>query len=1067
MSLTVDQKKAAHSPNSVCVTAGAGTGKTFMLASRYLYHLETGFSPLQIVAMTFTNKAATELRSRIRQTVLTNAPDRSDWLAELEAAQISTFHSLAGRICREHSEAAGVTADFVALDEWDGQLWLTDQLAIALDKLPTELYAQIPYSLLRSAMVAFLADPLSAETALERNQQDWLPLLEDFKKQALETLLNTDIWRSAWDCLSHVSGKAGDKMEEARQIVLSAMKAISQGENLEIALAQIESVDLRGGSAKSWASKEVLAEVKEGLKALKELIKQVKKVGTITLNFTEFDQQIEVAIPTLKKAFNLVQNSLKEAKRQQRILDFNDLEVRALQALQNPDVQAYYAERWQIFLIDEFQDTNPTQGKLLEYLTPQSIMTLVGDEKQSIYGFRRADIKVFQQWRDRLNNSVALSTSFRTHQSLISNINQLFSPVLLELHQELGANRQEASHNSPHLEIFAVTPDPDLKPKPSVDLCRQVEAQHIADLIENLLNDALPVWDKKTGKTRPIQPSDIAVLARTWTPLEGYGQAISQRAFAGQSIPVVQTKGGNLLDSREAKDAFALLQFLADIRNDLSFIAVLRSPFFAVSDRVLYELSQTGQGKSWWQKLESADLPELLPTIITLKTLVKRRNLDPPSRLLQWADKLTGYTAVIANLPYSQRRLADWRGFLDTVRQLEAGMAEVFQVVRRLQRISANSLEIARPPLEAINAVSLMTIHASKGLEWSVVIIPDLTRQSGGRTNTILFDPELGVSWTEEDEAGDKQKPALFTLLEQQQKQRETDEAKRLLYVALTRARDRLILTAPQPQGLGLDLLRSGIEDNFEIQPIEYNPAKLTQFVPLLPPIPDPPSELLLNPVHGRGLTLPITALTDYARCPKRFHYQHLDGHPGLTSGASNFGREIGILTHKALEKKIETVEELENYNHALLPPEKVSEALELANLFQRSPIYESVRGENWEVPMQFSQSHLIFNGKADLVGDDFVVDIKTEQECNPHEHRFQLWAYAHTLKKSQAYIAYLRQNLLHCFSASELESISQEAEVLIQKIGDRVFEATPSEVVCGICPYSTFCEESVILDSE
>ena len=157
----------------------------------------------------------------------------------------------------------------------------------------------------------------------------------------------------------------------------------------------------------------------------------------------------------------------------------------------------------------------------------------------------------------------------------------------------------------------------------------------------------------------------------------------------------------------------------------------------------------------------------------------------------------------------------------------------------------------------------------------------------------------------------------------------------------------------------------------------------------------------------------------------------------------------------------------MENYNNSLLSPEKVSEALDLANVFQELPIYESIRGGNWEVPMQFSQSHLIFNGKADLVGDDFVVDIKTEQECNPQEHRFQLWAYAHTLKKSHAYIAYLRHDLLHSFSTSELESISQEAEVLIQKIGDRVFDPTPSEVVCGICPYSTFCEESVVFVSE
>ena len=167
------------------------------------------------------------------------------------------------------------------------------------------------------------------------------------------------------------------------------------------------------------------------------------------------------------------------------------------------------------------------------------------------------------------------------------------------------------------------------------------------------------------------------------------------------------------------------------------------------------------------------------------------------------------------------------------------------------------------------------------------------------------------------------------------------------------------------------------------------------------------------------------------------------------------------------MEKEIKTVEELENYNNSLLPREKVSEALDLANLFQESSSYESIRGGNWEVPMQFGQSHLIFNGKADLVGDDFVVDIKTEQECNPQEHRFQLWAYAHTLKKSHTDIAYLRHNLLHSFSTSELKSICLEAEVLIQKIGDRVFEPTPSEVVCGICPYSTFCEESVISVSE
>ena len=183
MSLTPDQQRAAHAPHSVCVTAGAGTGKTFMLAARYLYHLQQGYSPLQIVAVTFTNKAATELRSRIRQTVLSQASDRSDWLAELEAAPISTFHSLAGRICREQAQIVGIPPDFTALDEWEGQLWQTEHLAAALDRLPSELYANIPYSLMRAAMLAFLGDRLSAERALNCDSTQWENALKTFREK--------------------------------------------------------------------------------------------------------------------------------------------------------------------------------------------------------------------------------------------------------------------------------------------------------------------------------------------------------------------------------------------------------------------------------------------------------------------------------------------------------------------------------------------------------------------------------------------------------------------------------------------------------------------------------------------------------------------------------------------------------------------------------------------------------------------------------------------------------------------------------------------------------------------
>ena len=147
MSLTSQQQAAAYAPHSIAVTAGAGTGKTYMLVERYLYYLrERQISPLEMVAVTFTEKAASELRSRIRSTVSQEFPEAVEMLAELEAAQISTIHALAARICRQYPEAAGVPPDFAMLDDLERDLWLSDALKDALEKLPQHFYETVPYS---------------------------------------------------------------------------------------------------------------------------------------------------------------------------------------------------------------------------------------------------------------------------------------------------------------------------------------------------------------------------------------------------------------------------------------------------------------------------------------------------------------------------------------------------------------------------------------------------------------------------------------------------------------------------------------------------------------------------------------------------------------------------------------------------------------------------------------------------------------------------------------------------------------------------------------------------------
>ncbi|MGL4880650.1 MAG: UvrD-helicase domain-containing protein, partial [Waterburya sp.] len=432
--LTPEQQAAAYAPCSVVITAGAGTGKTHMLAERYLYYLRgRNLSPLEIVAVTFTEKAATELRARIRALVSQQLPQRLDLLAELEAAQISTIHALAGRICQEHFQLLNLPADFQILDDLEGQVWLRESLQTALTQLSPQVWQALPYSLLQSVLNKLLDDPYTAKQALSRGIQDWSKLINDARTQAVKMIVNDPVWQSTWSVLQQHQGQAGDKLELIRQSVMEAMTDLEDAENIDQAIATIESVNLRVGSKNNWQD-DGLKVVREALRILRESVRKVVAQGLLSLELTEADEQLKSLLPAVTEAYQEVTSYLNRLKLQRKALTFSDLEIYALQALTQTQVQDYYQQRWQVFLVDEFQDTNPTQAELLHTLTAKAELTIVGDIKQSIYGFRRADIRVFQQFRDRIlaNNGkeVILSTSFRTHQALISRLNRIFAPLL-------------------------------------------------------------------------------------------------------------------------------------------------------------------------------------------------------------------------------------------------------------------------------------------------------------------------------------------------------------------------------------------------------------------------------------------------------------------------------------------------------------------------------------------------------------------------------------------------------------------------------------------------------------
>ena len=1074
--LTPEQQAAAYAPCSVVITAGAGTGKTHMLAERYLYYLrERNLSPLEIVAVTFTEKAATELRSRIRALVSRELPQRLDLIAELEAAQISTIHALSARVCQEHFQVINIPADFQVLDDLEGEVWLGDGLQQALTQLSPEVFQVIPYSLLQDVLERLLDDPYTANKALQQGIQDWSELIVKAHLEAVEKIINDAAWQPSKEVLEQHQGASGDKLEAIRTAVLEAIANLENRSDISNSIATIEKVNLRVGSNKNWQD---MKAVKDALKTLREPVKRVTSQGLLDLELGDADEQLKLMLPALTEAYREVTSYLSRLKLQRKVLTFNDLELYALQALSDTSVRDYYRQRWQVFLIDEFQDTNPTQAELLETLTAKAELTIVGDIKQSIYGFRRADIGVFQQFRDRiLNNNgkeVILSTSFRTHKTLIDRFNQIFVPLLAENHQDLNAFRQEQPIQSEegrdfnYLQVLTIG-DPlsqegeDKPPQPNKSQRQRVEAFSLAEKIKQMLDRQLPVFDKQTQQTRPIEPKDIAILTRTWQPLEIYGEALT-----AIGVPVAPAGGGNLLATREAKDAIALLRFLADLQDDIALVAVLRSPFFAVSDRLLFQLRVSFEKQDkvyWWNELQNLKYKELSRPVRVLQQLLKSRQMEMPSRVLQHADRLTGYTAAIANLPGAERRLADWQGFGQLVKNLEQGTYDLFGVVRRLRRLCQQDVAVPRPVIAASNAVSLMTIYAAKGLEWGAVFVADLSKERPRSYPVVRFDAQLGVAVKSKTQLGETQKPVLYSWLEYQQEQKDRAEAVRVLYVALTRARDYLILSAAEPYKGELNRLQKGIAAaNVPTFTILYTEAKALPPIPRTPPLQKHLPPLLLNSV-GSGLSeLPVTALTDYARCPQRFKLHFIDGHPGLGEGLA-YGMQTGTLVHKALEHNLTQPQDLLPFAEADWEQSVFEEAIALAIRFFKLPLYQRLRQTAIakEQQISFKLDRITFNGVIDLVGNDWILDYKSDRIMHPEDHRSQLWIYAAALQRPLAHIVYLRHDKIHTFTQSDLAATANEIHSLSQKISQGDYTATPTTEKCAYCPYLAFCNDATI----
>jgi ATP-dependent helicase/nuclease subunit A len=744
--LTGEQQEAvARRAESLLVSAAAGSGKTSVLVERFVAAVrDDGLAPGRILAITFTERAAGELRERVRDRLL----DLGDRQAarDTEAAFVGTFHGFCARLLRTHPLAAGLDPDFAILDEG-------------------------PAGRLR-------------ELAFQAALREWLASGGD----------------AAVDLL------AAYGVDRVRAMIEQVyLELRSRGQLLPRLPAPVVGRAVQGQAAEAPDGERDAAAV-------------------------QLDADAATACVLLDDLLARFALAYQELKRSRASVDFDDLELLAQQLLSEREaVRAAWSSRFELLMVDEFQDTNPRQLAILRALDRDNLFT-VGDELQSIYRFRHADVSLFRARRSELSQrgaSLSLTSNFRSRERLLDVVNAVFG----ERFEGFAALRAGASQEAPGDDdagaagAGARTADPPGEPLvellltdtdgwegreelaaqvsaglPPAPLWRQAEARMLARRVGELVRD---------GAARP---GEIVVLLRASGDLEVFERALQLDGL--RTLAAVGAFWGH----QQIGDLISYLRALANPLDEQALYGLLASPLGGCSRDCLALLAQSAQAarRGAWQtalaaageeggqegELAARLAPADRDALARVCGLLERERAAAPLRtiaaLIERAIEATGYREHVLALEWGERRLANVHKLLRLARRFEAGEGRDLRgFLDRVEYLADAARVEPDAPVEGVepDAVRLMTVHAAKGLEFAVVCVADLGRQPSSRMPDLLVDGErVGLRLMRLD--GETSSPALdYEELCAERRGREAEEEDRISYVAMTRARERLLLS--------------------------------------------------------------------------------------------------------------------------------------------------------------------------------------------------------------------------------------------------------------------------------